>query len=186
MTDIDLLIKKIIPTDNYQYRNGFSNEHIILSLSDFEKKAVEERLLILIEKNDDTLIGETLILLKSSSALPYFYKKLESSSNPVSTIIWASYINDLKEGDKEMKDISLKAFKKINDKYSLISIFHILSQFRDKNINDFIYRYIDNKDYLIAYNARAALGINTDGLIIRERTMKSEVRGNRWWYFWKQ
>lgn len=51
MRNINQLLKEIIPPDDYQHRNGFSNEHIILSLIEKEKMEVEKNLIEMLEKN---------------------------------------------------------------------------------------------------------------------------------------
>ena len=41
MKNIEHLLKELIPPSDYQHRNGFSNEHIILRLTENEKTEVE-------------------------------------------------------------------------------------------------------------------------------------------------
>jgi hypothetical protein len=182
MRDINQLLKEIIPPADYQHRNGFSNEHIILSLSESEKNEIEQQLIKMLEKNDDNLIGETLAIMRSINSLPVLRKRLSLSKRPSSRIIWASYINEINNGDEEMKQIVLNEFDNVSEKYSLISIFHYLSQFRDPRISEKIRNFINHKDYLIAYNARRCLGIDTSEIVKREQNKnKTKV----WWQFWK-
>jgi hypothetical protein len=169
MRDIDKLLQEIIPPNDYQHRNGFSNEHIIVSLSESEKKEIEHRLIFMLEKNDDILIGETLTVLKSIDSLPILTRKLKSANSAGLKIIWSSYINDIKNGDDEMKNIALKEFNSVSEKYSLMLIFHYLSRFNDPRIKEKVRSFINHKDYLIAYNARTSLGIDTKDLIEREQ-----------------
>ena len=135
----------------------------------------------MLETKDDELIGETLAILKSTNSLPSLNKRLNSAKSSTSKIIWASYINVIKGGDNEMKDLALNEFDNVKDKYSRVTIFHYLSQFRDSRINEKIRSYIDHSDYLTAYNARTALGIDTQGIAKRERN-----KGKNWWEFWKK
>ncbi len=178
MRDIDKILEEIIPPNNYQHRNGFSNEHIILSLSEIEKKEIEHRLILMLENSDDILIGETLTILKSIDSLPLLTKKLKSAKSAGLRIIWSSYINDIKNGDDEMKDIALKEFNSVSGKYSLMLIFHYLSRFNDPRIKEKVRSFINHKDYLIAYNARTSLGIDTKDLIERERAKKTKKKWN--------
>jgi hypothetical protein len=80
-----------------------------------------------------------------------------------------------------MKNIALNEFENVTEKYTLISTFHYLSSFQDSRIKEKILSYINHKDYLIAYNARTSLGIETKDLIQRERAKKK----SKWWQFWK-
>lgn len=179
MTD---LLNEIIPPSDYQHRNGFSNDHIIDSLNASEKTTVEIELIKLLEQSDDTLIGDTLAYMGSADSLPILQNKLNASQNPNSKILWANFIFRIKHGDNKMKDIAFDEFQKVSGKYNLIPLFHTLASFRDPRINDIIKGYQDDKDYLIAYNARTALGRDTKELIARER---SKNKCNKpWWKFW--
>lgn len=182
MRNIDQLLEEIIPPSDYQHRNGFSNEHIILKLSEDDKYLVEQNLIEMLEKSDDHLIGETLAIMKSTGSLSNLRKRLNSANNPSSKIIWASYINDIKGGDEEMKNIAVVEFDKVSEKYSRITIFHYLSQFQDARINDKIRNFINDKDYLTAYNARTSLGIDTTEIIKREQNLNKAKK--RWWKIW--
>jgi hypothetical protein len=140
-----------------------------LQLAEDEKTEVEKELICLLEKNDDCLIGETLAYLKSTDSLPALKLKLISSKIPESKILWASYINKINQGDIEMKNIAFEEFQKISNNYSLIGLFHILSNFNDKRINERITRYQKDEDYLVTYNAFTALGQDTKKLVANER-----------------
>ncbi len=179
--NIDELLKEIIPPSDYHHRNGFGNEGIILSLSETEKTEVEKRLIEMLEKKDDTLIGETLAIMKSENSLQALKRRLELTKNSSPKIMWASFINEIKGGDEEMKNIALNEFENVTEKYTQIQAFHYLSRFRDVRINEKIQSYTNHKDYLIAYNARTSIGIETKDLIERERT-RNKVK--KWWQFW--
>jgi hypothetical protein len=179
--NIDELLKEIIPPNDYQHRNGFGNEHIIFSLSQTEKIEVEKRLIEMLEKKDDTLIGETLAIMKSENSLQALKRRLELTKNSSPKIMWASFINEIKGGDEEMKNVALNEFENVTEKYTQILTFHYLSRFKDARINEKIQSYINHNDYLIAYNARTSIGIETKDLIERERA-KNKVK--KWWQFW--
>ncbi len=184
MRNIEHLLKELIPPSDYQHRNGFSNEHIVLSLSENEKTEVERNLIEMLEKKEDDLIGETLAIMKSTDSLPTLRKRLDLSQSPTMKIIWASYINEIKSGDEEMKEIALNEFDKVSEKYSQIGIFYHLAKFCDSRINDEIRNYINDKDYLTAYNARTSLGIDTAEIINREQ-IKNGIGTKKWWEIWK-
>ena len=169
MKNIEHLLKELIPPSDYQHRNGFSNEHIILRLTENEKTEVERKLIEMLEKKEDGLIGETLTILKSTDSLPTLRKRLNLSKSPSLKIIWASFINEIKNGDDEMKKIALTEFDNISEKFSRIGIFHHLAGFNDSRINDKIRTFINHKDYLTAYNARTTLGIDTTAFVKRRR-----------------
>ncbi len=184
MRNIKHLLKELIPPSDYQHRNGFSNEHIVLSLTENEKTEVERNLITMLEKKEDDLIGETLTIMKSTDSLPILRKRLDLSKSPTMKIIWASYINEIKDGDEEMKEIALTEIDNVSEKYSRIGIFHHLAKFSDSRINDKIRNFINHKDYLIAYNARTSLGIETTELIKREQ-IKNGAETKKWWEIWK-
>jgi len=184
MRNIDQLLDDLIPPSDYQHRNGFSNAHILLSLTENEKKEVERNLIEMLEKTDDGLIGETLAIMKSTDSLPTLKKRLNSAESPTSKIIWATFINEIKDGDEEMKLIALNELDEVTEKYSQILIFHYLSRFMDSRINEKIRGFINHKDYLTAYNARTSLGIDTSEVIKREQ-IKDGVGTKKWWQIWK-
>ena len=179
--NIDQLLKEIIPPEDYQHRNGFDNEHIILSLSEKEKVEVEERLIEMLKQKDDILIGETLSIMKSKNSLEQLRERLELTKKSASKIIWASFINEIENGNEEMKSIALNEFENVTEKYTLISTFHYLSRFQDSRIKEKVLSFINHKDYLIAYNARASLGMETKELIQKELA-KNKMK--KWWKFW--
>ena len=178
---IDQILEELIPPADYQNRNGFSNEHLVQNLTQNEKQEVEKRLIEMLDTNDDGLIGETLANLKSTNSLTSLNKRLNSAKSATSKIIWASYINEIKGGDDEMKELALNEFDKVTDKYSRITTFHYLSHFQDTRINEKMRSYINHSDYLTAYNARTALGIDTKEIVNRERS-----KNKNWWEFWKK
>jgi hypothetical protein len=57
-----------------------------------------------------------------------------------------------------------------------------LIAFDDKRINEKIETYINDKDYLVAYNARTSLGQDTKELIEKERLKNTSHKP--WWKFW--
>ena len=109
-------------------------------------------------------------------------KKLDECKSPSERIIWASYINEIKGGDEKMIVLALNEFKKISDSYSLTSAFHHLRTFNDPRLQNEVKEFINHKDYLVTYNARISLGINTKEIIDRERGRNKK----KWWEFWKE
>jgi len=179
MRDIKHLISEIIPPQDYQHRNGFGNEQIIDSLSQVEKNEVEKELLKLLKNSSDMLIVDTLAYLKSDNALPLLKIKLSSTTSPTNKIYLARAIYGINTKEVEMKDIAFEAFQKITNEYQLIDVFYALSYFQDKRLNDLIQSFQNDKRYLVAYNARQVLGIDTQELIQRERNKRSQAKP--WW-----
>ncbi len=67
-------IKQLIPPSDYQHRNRFSNNLLIDILKTYEKESIEERLIEMLDSDNDLLIVETLAYMKSTKALPILYK----------------------------------------------------------------------------------------------------------------
>ena len=156
MKNIKSLIRELIPPNNHTHREGFTNYHIIDSLSEVEKSKVVNELIKMLESSEDWLIGKTLSYMKSKDSIPILRERLENAKESSSTILWANTIFKI-NNSTEMADIALEEFQKIDNKYELISIFHILTEFQDSRINKIIENYRNHDDYLVAYNAQTAL-----------------------------
>jgi len=163
--DIEKLLSEIIPPNDYEHRNGFSNKSIIDGLSTEEKGVIEEQLIKKLELGDeDLLIVETLSYLKSEKALPLLYELLNKSSDDRVRIIIAVSIFDINQDDS-LVNIAIESFKKIEsikDAYfvfRLLSAFYYLSRFKDERANELIAAYTDHGDFLLSYNAKIALGL---------------------------
>jgi len=157
--DINKIVSEIIPPDDYQHRNGFSNEHLIDKLSDEEKFKVETELINMLQKKPDMLIVQTLGYMKSEKSLPVLYELLESLNEEMAKIITATSIFEINQ-DQKMIEIAKASFKSIKDKFQLISAFHYLMRLQDSEISKLIQEYTTNSDYLISYNAKQVLGIS--------------------------
>jgi len=149
-------MEKLIPPNNYIHRDGFTNYHIIDSLSEEEKSEVEKELIEMLKNSEDWLIGDTLSYMKSEDSIPILREKLEKAKKPNSKVLWANAIFKI-NNNPEMVDIALEEFQKIDDKYELIAMFYVLTEFRDSRINKIIENYHNHGDYLIAYNAQRVL-----------------------------
>lgn len=154
--DINKIISEIIPPDDYQHRNGFSNEHVIDKLSDDDKFQVEAELIDMLQKKSDMLIVETLGYMKSNKSLPVLYELLENLNNKMAKIITAFSIFEINQ-DQKMIGVAKSSLKNIKDKYQLIPAFHYLMRFQDPEISELIREYTTSSDYLISYNAKQAL-----------------------------
>jgi len=177
--NITQLIKKLIPPNDYHSRKDFINDQIVSSLTEKEKYEVERILIQMLEKKDDKLIGETLALMKSTKSLPNLLKRLNLAKTPELKIIWASYVNQIKGGDEEMKLIALNEMDGVTEKYSLTLMFYYLSDFTDSRINAKIREFTNHKDFLIASNAKSSLGIDKPEFI------KNKKSDKKWWKIWK-
>ena len=154
--DVKEILNKIIPPDDYQHRNGFSNQHIIDSLSAQERNDVEVALIEELKEKSDMLVIESLAYMKSEKVLPLLYEMLKNLKDGMEKLIIAVSIFEINQ-DREMIEEAKSLFKNIVDKYQLIAAFHYLIRFRDKEISSIIQEYSTNSDYLISYNAKQAL-----------------------------
>jgi hypothetical protein len=160
MRPVDELINEIIPPADYAHRNGFNNEPIIDTLDDSEKLLIENELIKMILNSNDLLIAETLAYIKSTNSLQVLKNKLDTMTNPNEIIILAAAIFRIDSKDFNMANIAYNSFLTIKDKYSLISLFYYLARFNDTRINKMIRSFFDNKDFLISYNSKRAMGID--------------------------
>lgn len=156
--DINNIVSEIIPPDDYQHRNGFSNEQLIDKLNDEEIFKVEKELITMLRKKPDMLIVETLGYMKSEKAIPILYELMENLNNEMAKIITATSIFEINQ-DQKMIEKAKASFKTIKDKFQLISAFHYLVRLQDSEILKLIQNLTTNSDYLISYNAKQALGM---------------------------
>lgn len=157
--DINKIVSEIIPPDDYQHRNGFSNEQIIGRLSDEEKFTVETELIKMLHKKSDMLIVETLGYMKSEKSLPVLYELLKSLNDKVAKIITATSIFKINQ-DQKMIEEAKTSFKAIKDKFQLIFVFNYMVRLQDLEISRLIEEYTTNPDYLVSYNAKQVLGMS--------------------------
>ncbi len=180
MRDIEKLIKEIIPPPTREEREGFTNDKIIDGLNKEEFLAVEKRLIEELKKNDDLLIGQTLVGMESENALPALEKRLEKKDSHFEKITWAALINDLKKGDSQMEKIAFEQFKKLEFIYAVQgSIFMDLIKFKSPRINRQIEKFVDHKYDLVAHHAKKVLNYN--GYADSYNNNESK----KWWEIWK-
>jgi ribonuclease HII len=157
--NIQKKLAEIIPPNQTQYRHEFYNSPIIDALTDSEKLEIEDGLIdMLYATPNDLLIIDTLDYMKSTKVLPTLINSLEKSNNHFEQIKIASYIFKI-DRDSKMIDIAINTFKKVKDKWDLIDCFYYLGQFKSDQINTIIEKYISHPEYLVAYNAKRALGL---------------------------
>lgn len=178
------LLNQIIPPITRQDgkdREWFNNDEILSKLTEKELKIVEQGLIKMLKTNNDTLIPKTLIKLKAVDSIPTLLEKLESIKTPFEKIIWASFINELKDGDKEMEKIAYEAFKELEFIYEVQGIiFHDLIKFKSERINNLIKEFVEHKYFLVAHHAKLALNHEDYVDSYKERTTSK-----KWWEFWK-
>lgn len=165
--NIEKIIEEVIPPRDYAHRNGFNNIPIIDGLTEVEKQLLEKGLLQKLqmeaEKEIDTLIVSTLAYLKSKQSIPVLYHLLEICNIDEVKLEIAAYVYEINQ-DIEMIDMAISCFNKIANRkdayatYALISAFYKLVKLDSPNVNAIIKEYINDKEYLIAFNAKQALG----------------------------
>ncbi|MDY8135462.1 hypothetical protein [Aquimarina sp. 2201CG5-10] len=180
MRNIEKLIWEIVPPPTREEREGFTNYKIIAGLSNEEFLAVEKRLIKELDENDDLLIGQTLVEMKSESALPVLLRRLEKKDSHFEKITWAALINDLKKGDSEMEKIAFKEFEKLEFIYAVQGVIFIdLIKFDSPRINKRIENFVDHKYDLVAHHAKMVLNYNG----YADSYDNSEHK--KWWEIWK-
>jgi len=154
--DIEKMMREIIPPNERQHRESFSNIALVEKLTPTEKTEVENNLIEKLNEPDDSidfLIVETLAYLKSVKALPVLYNKLDNDyENKFTKLILAVSIFEINM-DSNMINIAINSVKTL-DKWGLISAFYYLSKFHSPSTNAVIKKYVNHKDYLVSYNAR--------------------------------
>lgn len=161
--DINKILSEIIPSDDYQHRNGFSNEHLIDKLSDEENLKVETELINMLQKKPDMLIVETLGYMKSEKSLPVLYELLKKADDGMAKLILASSIYRINK-DKELVEIAISSFKELEKSkdayyiYRVIPTFYYLAKFQEQKTTKLLEEYSKHSEYLISYNAKQVLG----------------------------
>lgn len=150
-------LEKIIPSNNYESRNGFSNEHLINTLTDEERVIIEDKLIEMLHTKNDMLVIETLAYMKSTKALPRLYSMFQDFESDSERIIISSAIFEI-ANDNSMVTVVIDCFKQLTNVYELIPMFQYLKKFNSPEIRRLIKSYVDHKDYLVSYNAKQALG----------------------------
>ncbi len=163
--EINNLIQSIIPPNDYQHRNGFNNTVIIDRLNENEKAAVENELLKMLEEPAaDMLIAETLVYMKSERVLPVLYRFLSENTEATGRLMLASLIFTLNQ-DSKMIGTAVDAFNEIGKnkdayfEYRIIPAFYHLIKLQGDGVRKAIEPYTLSDKYLVAYNAKQALGI---------------------------
>ncbi len=177
-------LKQIIPPitrPDGKDREWFSNDDILSKLNKEELRIVEERLIEMLKTNDDTLIPQTLIKLNSLDSIPTMLKKLELIKDPFNRITWASFINEIKKGDKEMEKVAFGEFEKLEFIYEVQGlIFHDLVKFKSDRINNLIKKFVGHKYFLVAHHAKLVLNYNGYA-----KSYEKDILDKKWWEFWK-
>ncbi len=157
--NIEEVIAQIIPPNDYQHRNGFSNVQVINRLTKKERELVEKALIYKLIENADMLIVETLGYMRSEKSLQILNNILEKCSDNMRKIIIAASIFMINR-DNTMINISIDAFKHLDNIYQQISAFYYLKTFESAQTDSLIEKYTEHSNYLLSYNAKQALGFH--------------------------
>ena len=153
---IDEIIAEIIPPNDRTHREFFNNERLIDQLSENEKEAVESKLLSLFAKSGDALIARTLAYMKSGASVPVIREQLSNSVSPLKRLLFVSYMYYI-TSDRQMVDIAVDAYSKLNDIYEKTSGLYLLRTFRSPETDSIIIENVKSPDNMISYNAKQAL-----------------------------
>jgi len=140
--------------------------HILDDLSPSERSVAEEELIGALSLNDDWPV-QGLAHIRSRKALPRL-KELLSESRGRMKIIIAHALYRI-SGDPAMVPLVSAELAEIRNNYELIEILYLLPGFGDEMINGQLRAYLEHPEYLVAYNAARALGLNTDEVVRRFR-----------------
>ena len=150
-------INEFIPLDNYSYREGFSNEHLVDQLNLQDREELESELIKLLQAKPytDTLIVTTLSYLKSEKSLPLLYAALKKAENYAQDIIIGTSIYEI-NGDPAMITAVLDSFYKVGYPH-YGSFFLFLKKLPANAVNGIIDKFTLDSDYLTSHNAKRAL-----------------------------
>ncbi len=152
------LLAKIIPPNNREYRESFSNETIIDGLNSDEQAYIEDALIDMLSHSDDLLIVDTLAYMRSKKSVTALISLLSKKhDNQLAPMIIASAIYSI-DHDENMIQIAIDCFKKHKDLYFLISAFGYLKRFNTERTDSLIREFIVHPEYLVSYNAKRVLG----------------------------
>lgn len=163
---IEERMNEIIPPSDYQHRDGFTNVAIIDSLTDLEKKQVEDALIYKLlyesEKNIDTLVVDTLVYLNSKKAVPILREMLRKSQSNFVNLVIASSIFQLDQSE-DMIDFAIESVKlmdSVADPYSIFNLadsFVYLVKFKNDAVKKLISDYVLHSSMVVSNNAKRAL-----------------------------
>jgi hypothetical protein len=136
------------------------------ALSPEELKIAEEELINALKPGDDWPF-RGLGHIKSKKSLPKLYGWLEKSEKGMKVKI--AYVIFQISRDKKMIDIALQEIPKVENEFSLIELLHLLPGFEDDGVLAMLDQFRDDKRYLVAYNATAAMALPTDIVIANFR-----------------
>tara|TARA_R110002072_G_scaffold174802_19_gene330600 strand:- start:15252 stop:15818 length:567 start_codon:yes stop_codon:yes gene_type:complete len=179
MLEIEKILKKIIPPDTRD--EDFSNHKILDSLTLSELKRVEFELIKMLENNNDFLIGETLVYLKSKDSIQAMRKRIDKEVSSSAKIKWATLINELNNGDPEMERIAFEEFKRFEFIYEIEGIiFYDLIKFNSNRINKLIEGYINHKYFLVRHHSKYVLNYENYATEY-DKSVKKLTTVNRGW-----
>lgn len=138
------------------------NEYLIKKLDDFKKKELEILLIQNLKIKDDTLIAETLALLKAYSAIPLIYEKLNLCKDSTDKIFFAMSLYRLDYEKVKMVEIMYNSFLEVKNKYNLTYLFYYLVKLNDTRINNYIALFMNSNDNDLSYNSKIALSLDKE------------------------
>jgi len=97
--------------------------------------------------------------MKSEKSIRIIEKRLDEVKEPFDKIIIAWCLYRLNKDKTRMVDVAYDNFLLVNDDYAKTSLFYYLGKFNEIKLNSLLKSYTDNKNILLAYNSKAALGL---------------------------
>ena len=154
-------------------------------LNQAELQVVEKQLIELLNEKNDYLIGETLVYLNSRNSIDALRKRLNKADSGFEKIKWASFINDISNGDLNAEKIAFEEFENLEFIYEVQGIvFYDLIRFRSERIDELIETFVEHKYFLVEHHAKIVLNYKCYADKYTEMNKKKTTK-KRSWEFWK-
>lgn len=167
--ELEAFYKDYLNANSWPQRKDGVPLDLLDNLNQADKIIAEKELIEHADLNDSwPIIG--LGYLKSTLSLDKLYYLLDKGSQQIKITIAHSIF--LINNDSRMVEIVLKETERLNNQYDIIAILYMLSDFKDSRVDKVLNDFRNHKEYLVAYNATRALGLSTDKVVDKFRSMK--------------
>ena len=168
--NLDKFKREFLQANTWVQRKDGVPLYLLEKLSIEERSIAEHEMIRSLSLNDTwPIMG--LAHIKSRKALPKLYDLLDQSKEHYKITLAYAIYQICNNG--KMIDIVLDELPKITDQHRLIEIMYLLTAFNNEKITESVIIYLDDEDYLVAYNAARALGLSTDDIVQKFRIKKS-------------
>ena len=174
--ELEAFYKDYLNANSWPQRKDGVPLDLLDNLNQADKIIAEKELIEHADLKDSwPIIG--LGYLKSTLSLDKLYNLLDKGSKHIKITIAHSIF--LINNDSRMIEIVLKETERLNNQYEIIDILYMLPDFKDSRVDKVLNDFRNHKEYLVAYNATRALGLSTDKVVEKFRSMK-ETKKESW------